>query len=103
MRRTIFEAYATMARQVGRNHFVNKDQMLELDTSIITPGKALAASGYVKDFDTAMSTEPITGYYYGTADIGWSDLTVRLKQNEGVDACEKPETIREWQEITSKV
>ena len=62
-----------------RKHFVLKEKMLEVDTTIITPEPVFITSGHVAKFADFMSKDPKTGEIFRTDHLIKQVLGARLK------------------------
>ena len=62
-----------------RKHFVMKEKMLEVDTTIITPEPVFITSGHVAKFADFMSKDPKTGEIFRTDHLIKQVLGARLK------------------------
>ena len=65
-----------------RKHFVLKEKMLEVDTTIITPEPVFVTSGHVAKFADFMSKDPKTGEIFRTDHLIKQVLGARLKADQ---------------------
>lgn len=65
-----------------RKHFVLKEKMLEVDTTIITPEPVFITSGHVAKFADFMSKDPKTGEIFRTDHLIKQVLGARLKADQ---------------------
>ncbi|EIJ95087.1 glycyl-tRNA synthetase [Nematocida parisii] len=83
---------------IWRNHFVLTENMLEVDTAIITPFEVLKSSGHVEKFTDLMCADSVTGEVY-RADHLVRDYLLREAENK--DEREKQEFISKANMIDS--
>ena len=80
-----------------RKHFVDKEFMLEIDTTILTPHNVLKTSGHVEKFADWMCKDAKTGESFRADNILEEILEARLKGDKLDD-----KVIQEYQGILAK-
>lgn len=95
-----------------RKHFVIEENMLEIDTTVITPEPVLKTSGHVDKFADWMCKDPVKGEYLRADHLVESVLETRVASGHiGLadgKTKQKPEkldesTIKDYEEILAKV
>lgn len=81
-----------------RNHFILEENMLEMDTTIMTPHDVLKASGHVDRFTDFMVRDTKTGDFYRADHLLEAVLEKRLN-----DAATKPEENQEYENILAQI
>ncbi len=75
-----------------RNHFILEEEMLEVDTTIMTPYDVLKTSGHVDKFADWMCKDPKTGDIFRADHLVEGVLEARLKGDEKARAAERGDT-----------
>ncbi|KAK7431837.1 hypothetical protein QQZ08_001455 [Neonectria magnoliae] len=93
-----------------RKHFVIEENMLEIDTTAITPEAVLKTSGHVDKFADWMCKDPIKGEYLRADHLVESVLETRLAHHRSAVADSKQKndklddaTAKEYEEILAKI
>ena len=93
-----------------RKHFVIEENMLEIDTTVVTPEPVLKTSGHVDKFADWMCKNPVKGEYLRADHLVESVLETRLEKSraatsEGKNKADKLDnaTEKEFEAILAKV
>jgi len=85
-----------------RNHFILEEEMLELDTTIMTPHEVLKTSGHVDKFSDFMVKDIKNGEIFRADHLVEGVLEARLKGDKEARANEKGETTVKVEEADGK-
>jgi glycyl-tRNA synthetase len=79
--------------QLWRNHFVLEEEMLEVDTTVMTPAEVLKTSGHVEKFSDWMCKDVKNGEIFRADHLLEAVLEARLQGDKEARAAAAGETV----------